>query len=162
TDIGAINSRAQLDRIKELVASGEQEAERYSAPCKIPDRGFFFPPTFFTGAAQASRIAREEIFGPVLTILSFRTPDEAIEKANNMYVAGAFIRSESGRYFQVSGEGGADPGTVNYPRGSRKDVRDAVLAAKNAENGWAGRTAFNRGQILYRLAEVVESRRDEL
>jgi aldehyde dehydrogenase (NAD+) len=84
TDVGAINSKAQLERIREMVAAGEEEgAQRYSAPCKIPDKGFWFPPTLFTGASQSSRIAREEIFGPVLTIMTFRTPDEAIEKANN-------------------------------------------------------------------------------
>jgi hypothetical protein len=88
-----------------------------------------------------------------------------INKAYKMYVGGAFVRSESGRYFQVSSrkpDGDADPETVNVPRGSRKDVRDAVLVAKNAEAGWAGRTAFNRSQILYRLAEVLESRASEL
>jgi len=88
-----------------------------------------------------------------------------VNRAYKMYVGGAFVRSESGRYFQVKSGAmvkGADPGVVNFPRGSRKDVRDAVLAAKNAESGWAGRTAFNRGQILYRLAEMMESRRDEL
>ena len=88
-----------------------------------------------------------------------------VNRAYKMYVGGAFVRSESGRYFQVKTGAmvrGADPGVLNFPRGSRKDVRDAVLAAKNAEAGWAGRTAFNRGQILYRLAEMMESRRDEL
>src|SRR5512140_1646461 len=88
-----------------------------------------------------------------------------VNKAYKMYVGGAFVRSESGRYFQVKGgEGGVgvDPETVNVPRGSRKDARDAVLAAKNALAGWSGRTAFNRGQILYRLAEVMESRKEEL
>ncbi|MBN9166221.1 MAG: aldehyde dehydrogenase [Myxococcales bacterium 68-20] len=83
-----------------------------------------------------------------------------------MFVGGAFVRSESGRYFQVQGARGSDadpdPETVNVPRGSRKDVRDAVLVAKNALGGWEKRTAFNRGQILYRLAEVMESRRPEL
>jgi acyl-CoA reductase-like NAD-dependent aldehyde dehydrogenase len=89
----------------------------------------------------------------------------SVNKAYKMYVGGAFVRSESGRYFQVRGgdaEGSADPSVVNVPRGSRKDARDAVLAAKNAADGWAGRTAYNRGQILYRLAEVMESRREEL
>jgi aldehyde dehydrogenase (NAD+) len=86
TDIGAINSRMQLDRIRALVASGEEEgAERYSAPCTLPSRGFWFPPTIFTGVSLSHRIAREEIFGPVLSILTFRTPDEAIEKANNTF-----------------------------------------------------------------------------
>jgi acyl-CoA reductase-like NAD-dependent aldehyde dehydrogenase len=88
----------------------------------------------------------------------------SVNKAYKMYVGGAFVRSESGRYFQVRGEveGSADPSVVNVPRGSRKDARDAVLAAKNAADPWAARTAYNRGQILYRLAEVMESRRDEL
>jgi acyl-CoA reductase-like NAD-dependent aldehyde dehydrogenase len=88
-----------------------------------------------------------------------------VNRAYKMYVGGAFVRSESGRYFQVKSGAivkGADPPVLNMPRGSRKDVRDAVLAAKNAEAAWAGRTAFNRGQILYRLAEMMESRRDEL
>ncbi|MEO8876998.1 MAG: aldehyde dehydrogenase family protein [Polyangiaceae bacterium] len=86
-----------------------------------------------------------------------------VAKAYKMFVGGEFVRSESGRYFQVQGETKeADPDTINIPRGSRKDARDAVLAAKNAEAGWAGKTAFNRGQILYRLAEMMESRRDEL
>lgn len=94
-------------------------------------------------------------------------PRVAVAKAYKMFVGGAFVRSESGRYFQVQGthetEGvDPDPETVNVPRGSRKDVRDAVLAAKNALAGWEKRTAFNRGQILYRLAEVMESRRPEL
>jgi aldehyde dehydrogenase (NAD+) len=98
TDVGAINSKAQLQRIKDLVESGENEgAERYSAPCEIPEKGFYFPPTFFTGAAQSCRIAREEIFGPVLTIMTFRTPDEAIEKANNtMYGLSAGIWTDKG------------------------------------------------------------------
>jgi acyl-CoA reductase-like NAD-dependent aldehyde dehydrogenase len=85
-----------------------------------------------------------------------------VNKAYKMYVGGAFVRSESGRYFQVKGSESVDPETVNIPRGSRKDVRDAVLAANNALGGWSARTAFNRGQILYRLAEVMESRKEEL
>jgi acyl-CoA reductase-like NAD-dependent aldehyde dehydrogenase len=87
-----------------------------------------------------------------------------VNKAYKMFVGGAFVRSESGRFFQVSGagEGSPDPATVNVPRGSRKDARDAVLAAKNAHPAWAARTAFNRGQILYRLAEMMESRKAEL
>lgn len=84
TDIGAINSAEQLARITELVTSGEQEgAERWSPECTLPDRGYWFAPTIFTSVTQAHRIAREEIFGPVLSVLTFRTPDEAIEKANN-------------------------------------------------------------------------------
>ncbi len=84
TDIGAINSSEQLARIRELSAVGESEgAERWSPPCELPDRGFWFAPTIFTGVSQAHRIAREEIFGPVLSVLTFRTPAEAVEKANN-------------------------------------------------------------------------------
>ena len=84
TDLGAINSSAQLAKIKELSQAGSSEgAQMWSAPCSLPDRGFWFAPTIFTGVSQAHRIAREEIFGPVLSILTFRTPQEAIDKANN-------------------------------------------------------------------------------
>ena len=84
TDIGAINSRAQLEKIEELVASGiEQGATLVQQQCELPTKGFFFPASFFTNVHQSHRIAREEIFGPVLSILTFRTPDEAVEKANN-------------------------------------------------------------------------------
>jgi aldehyde dehydrogenase (NAD+) len=84
TDIGAINSAEQLARIRELSAVGDAEgADRWSAPCVLPERGYWFPPTVFTGVSLAHRVAREEIFGPVLSVLTFRTPDEAIEKANN-------------------------------------------------------------------------------
>jgi aldehyde dehydrogenase (NAD+) len=84
TDVGAINSRAQLEKIEELVASGVAEgAEIYQPECVLPERGFWFRPTLFTGVSQSHRIAREEIFGPVLSILTFRTPEEAVEKANN-------------------------------------------------------------------------------
>jgi aldehyde dehydrogenase (NAD+) len=84
TDIGAINSREQLNRIEELVRSGiDQGAALVQQQCELPARGFFFPASFFTNVHQSHRIAREEIFGPVLSILTFRTPEEAIEKANN-------------------------------------------------------------------------------
>jgi aldehyde dehydrogenase (NAD+) len=84
TDIGAINSREQLAKIQDLVQSGIAEgAEIHQPACKLPRNGFYFPPTLFSGVSQSHRIANEEIFGPVLSILSFRTPDEAIEKANN-------------------------------------------------------------------------------
>ncbi len=98
TDIGAINSAAQLARIRELVASGEEEgAEIYQPPCELPERGYWFPPTVFTGVAQSYRIAQEEIFGPVLSVLTFRTPDEAVEKANNsMYGLSAGIWTDKG------------------------------------------------------------------
>ena len=84
TDLGAINSAAQLSKIRELSDSGTKEgANIWSAPCSLPSKGFWFPPTIFTGVTQAHRIAREEIFGPVLSVLTFRTPQEALEKANN-------------------------------------------------------------------------------
>ena len=84
TDIGAINSREQLDKIKRLVGIGVDEgAELYQPACDIPERGFWFPPTVFTGVSQSHRIAQEEIFGPVLSVMTFRTPEEAVEKANN-------------------------------------------------------------------------------
>lgn len=84
TDIGAINSSEQLNRIRELVASGiEEGAELHQPACALPKKGFYFPPTLFSNVSQSHRIAREEIFGPVLSILTFRTPEEAIEKANN-------------------------------------------------------------------------------
>ena len=98
TDIGAINSSAQLAKIKELSAAGSAEgAEQWSAPCEIPKAGYWFPPTIFTGVSQTHRIAREEIFGPVLSVLTFRTPHEAIEKANNTpYGLSAGVWSEKG------------------------------------------------------------------
>jgi len=98
TDIGAINSRAQLEKIGELVARGVEEgAIMYQPPCDLPDRGFWFAPTLFTGVSQSHRIAREEIFGPVLSILTFRTPEEAVEKANNTpYGLSAGIWTEKG------------------------------------------------------------------
>jgi aldehyde dehydrogenase (NAD+) len=84
TDIGAINSKAQLEKIQGLVESGlEEGAEMFQPECKLPERGYWFPPTLFTNVAQSYRIAREEIFGPVLSVLTFRTPAEAVEKANN-------------------------------------------------------------------------------
>jgi aldehyde dehydrogenase (NAD+) len=98
TDIGAINSRQQLDKITELAAAGDAEgAERWSPPCRLPDRGFWFPPTVFTGVSQSHRIAREEIFGPVLSVLTFRTPEEAVAKANNTpYGLSAGVWTEKG------------------------------------------------------------------
>ncbi|MCW3158814.1 aldehyde dehydrogenase family protein [Micropruina sonneratiae] len=84
TDVGAINSAEQLAKITELSGVGEAEgAERWSPACELPAKGFWFAPTIFTGVSQAHRIAREEIFGPVLSVLTFRTPKEAVEKANN-------------------------------------------------------------------------------
>ena len=98
TDVGAINSAAQLDRIRTLTDAGEAEgATRWTAPCDLPDRGFWFAPTVFTDVSQSHRIAREEIFGPVLSVLTFRTPDEAVAKANNTpYGLSAGVWTEKG------------------------------------------------------------------
>jgi aldehyde dehydrogenase (NAD+) len=98
TDVGAINSKEQLAKIIELAAVGDSEgAERWSPACNLPSKGFWFAPTIFTGVTQAHRIAREEIFGPVLSVLTFRTPQEAIEKANNTpFGLSAGIWSEKG------------------------------------------------------------------
>ena len=98
TDVGAINSRAQLEKIRELVESGVEEgAEMVQTTCKLPARGFWFAPTFFTGVSQSYRIAQEEIFGPVLSVLTFRTAEEAIEKANNTpYGLSAGVWTEKG------------------------------------------------------------------
>jgi aldehyde dehydrogenase (NAD+) len=98
SDVGAINSKEQLAKIVELAAAGDAEgAERWSPACDLPGKGFWFAPTIFTGVTQAHRIAREEIFGPVLSVLTFRTPQEAIEKANNTpFGLSAGIWSEKG------------------------------------------------------------------
>ncbi len=98
TDVGAINSRMQLEKIEELVQSGRDEgAEIYQPPCRLPEKGYWFVPTVFTNVAQSYRIAQEEIFGPVLSVLTFRTPDEAVEKANNtMYGLSAGVWTEKG------------------------------------------------------------------
>ena len=99
TDVGAINSKAQLDRICELVESGVSAgADMYqSGVCQLPARGYYFKPTVFTGVTQSHRIAREEIFGPVLSVLTFRTLKEAVEKANNtMYGLSAGVWTDKG------------------------------------------------------------------
>ncbi|MEV6620232.1 aldehyde dehydrogenase family protein [Amycolatopsis sp. NPDC051106] len=98
TDVGAINSAEQLAKIRGLVESGDAEgAQRWTSPCPMPDRGFFFAPTVFANVHQSMRIAREEIFGPVLSVLTFRTPDEAVAKANNTpYGLSAGIWTEKG------------------------------------------------------------------
>jgi aldehyde dehydrogenase (NAD+) len=98
TDVGAINSAMQLAKIEELVESGREEgAEIYQPPCRLPEKGYWFAPTVFTNVAQSYRIAQEEIFGPVLSVLTFRTPDEAVEKANNTpYGLSAGVWTEKG------------------------------------------------------------------
>jgi aldehyde dehydrogenase (NAD+) len=98
TDVGAINSKQQLEKIEDLVASGREEgADIYQPPCRLPEKGYWFVPTVFTNVAQSYRIAQEEIFGPVLSVLTFRTPEEAVEKANNTpYGLSAGVWTEKG------------------------------------------------------------------
>jgi aldehyde dehydrogenase (NAD+) len=98
TDVGAINSAMQLEKIRELVESGREEgAQIYQPPCTLPEKGYWFVPTVFTDVAQSYRIAQEEIFGPVLSVLTFRTPEEAVEKANNTpYGLSAGVWTEKG------------------------------------------------------------------
>ncbi|MFC4562375.1 aldehyde dehydrogenase family protein [Nocardiopsis mangrovi] len=98
TDIGAINSAAQLERVRALTATADEEnVERWSPACDLPERGYWFAPTVLTGVSQAHRVAREEIFGPVLSVLTFRTPEEAVAKANNTpYGLSAGVWTEKG------------------------------------------------------------------
>ncbi|MCH2443569.1 MAG: aldehyde dehydrogenase family protein, partial [Acidimicrobiales bacterium] len=98
TDVGAINSAAQLARITELVDAGVAEgADLHQSSCDLPERGFWFPPTVLTGVQQAHRVAREEIFGPVLAVQTFRTAEEAVDKANNTpYGLSAGVWTEKG------------------------------------------------------------------
>lgn len=107
TDIGAINSREQLDRINELIEVGINEGgDIYQSSCELPDKGYWCKPTLFTNISQSHRIAREEIFGPVLAIQTFRTPEEAVEKANNTpYGLSAGVWTDKGsKIFQVSSQ----------------------------------------------------------
>ena len=244
TDVGAINSAAQLDRIEALVDAGEHEgadAAPSAARCPSAATGSRRRCSPTSRRSTASRV--EEIFGPVVSVMTFRTDAEAIAKANNtayglaagvwtdkgarafavtadaarrrpsgrtpttastrrrafggyresgfgreggtaglrpylrsdepaangrravakthkLYLDGAFVRSESGRHLEATDGDGEH--VANVPRASRKDVRDAVRAARKAAGPWAARTAYNRGQILYRFAEALESRADEL
>ena len=238
TDVGAINSKAQLDRITTLMEAGVAEgATTWTSSCPLPKNGFFIAPTIFTDATPSMRIAREEIFGPVLTTMTFRTPDEAVTKANNsayglsagvwtekgsramgmaaalragviwdntfnrfdpaaelrrlqgvgvrpgrravgdggvlegrrglvmshlavaktykLYIGGAFPRSESGRTYRALDASGGF--LANAARASRKDARDAVAAARKGFGAWSKATAYNRGQVIYRIAEMLES-----
>ena len=240
TDIGAINSAEQLARIRELSDAGEAEgAQRWSPPCELPERGFWFPPTIFTGVSASHRIAREEIFGPVLSVLTFRTPQEAVDKANNTpYGLSAGIWTEKGsrilwmarqlragvvwantfnrfdpglavRRLQGVGlrargrparAGGLPCRPLSEPRAARAQdlqalhrrrlpalgvgpllpgrgrlrhaarARRAGLAQGRARRGrrgaqgvpgLVGRDAYNRGQVIYRVAEMLDGRREQ-
>lgn len=104
TDIGAVNSRSQYDRILSYLETGKEEsAEMYQPNCTVPQKGFFCKPTLFTGVSQSNRIVQEEIFGPVLTIQTFRTPEEAVEKANNTPygLAGGVWTDKGSKIFQL-------------------------------------------------------------
>jgi aldehyde dehydrogenase (NAD+) len=106
TDVGAINSAAQLARIEALVLEGEREgATRRSIACALPEAGYWFPPTLFLDVAPANRIAVEEIFGPVVSVTTFRTPKEAVERANNSaYGLAAGVWTDNGaKAFEVAG-----------------------------------------------------------
>ncbi len=107
TDIGAINSRMQLEKIKKYLKIGVNEGgEMYQAACSVPSKGFWCKPTLFTNVSQSSRIVQEEIFGPVLAIQSFRTLEEVIEKANNIPygLSGGVWTDKGSRIFKVTGE----------------------------------------------------------
>jgi aldehyde dehydrogenase (NAD+) len=98
TDVGAINSRAQLDTIERYITMGSSEgANCFTAPCDLPAKGFWCRPTLFTGVQPSHTIAREEIFGPVLSVMTFRTPEEAVQRANNTtYGLSAGVWTEKG------------------------------------------------------------------
>ena len=105
TDVGAINSREQLERIEALVSEGEREgATRRSVSCELPEHGYWFPPTMFLDVAPANRIAAEEIFGPVVSVTTFRSPSEAVERANNSaYGLAAGVWTDNGaKAFEVA------------------------------------------------------------
>ncbi len=107
TDIGAINSKEQFDIIQNYLKIGRKEgSEIYQSPCQLPKKGYFMPPTLFTDVAQSNRIAQEEIFGPVLTIQTFRTIDEVIQKANNTpYGLAAGVWTDKGsRIFNMTAQ----------------------------------------------------------
>ena len=238
TDVGAINSRRAARRASRRWSrpARPRARPRRRSRARCPSRGYWFAPTLFLDVAPANRIAAEEIFGPVVSVTTFRTQAEAIEKANNSaYGLAAGVWTDKGaKAFEVTsklragivwqntynrfdptaafggykesgfGREGGPSGLLpvrggervsrraagrqdlqavrrrrvraqrvrplrrgprrggehvaNVPRGSRKDVRDAVKAARGAADGWAERTAYNRGQILYRFAEALESR----
>jgi aldehyde dehydrogenase (NAD+) len=106
TDVGAINSLEQLNRIKELIGVGlEEGAQMHQTDCAVPDTGYFLQPTIFTDVTPSHRIARDEIFGPVLSVLTFRTPEEAIEKANNTPygLANGIWTDKGSKLFRVAG-----------------------------------------------------------
>ncbi len=106
TDIGAINSLEQLNRIQELIGAGlEEGAQMHQPNCDVPDTGYFLQPTIFTDVTPSHRIAQEEIFGPVLSVLTFRTPEEAVHKANNTFygLANGIWSDKGSKLFKIAG-----------------------------------------------------------
>ncbi len=199
-DIGAIVAPVQLERIKRLVDQGVAEgATCWQPQIEMPSRGLYFPPTLLSNVHPTSVVAQQEIFGPVLAAMTFRTPAEAVELANNtvyglassknapalraperppsesrnghqrvdpaidrtvkLYIGGKQARPDSGYSIEVRGAKGELLGEA--PLGNRKDIRNAVEAARKAAS-WAKTTAHNRAQVLYYMAENLSLRREEI
>jgi acyl-CoA reductase-like NAD-dependent aldehyde dehydrogenase len=156
TDLGAINSAEQLKRIKDLTSSGDAEgAQRWSPECKLPNKGFWMAPTIFTGVSQSHRIAREEIFGPVLSVLTFRTPAEAIEKANNtMYGLSAGVWSDKGSKILWAAQK-LKAGVIWSNTFNKFDPASPFGGYK--ESGW-GREGGRHGLVGYLSTETMVSK----
>lgn len=147
TDVGAINSKSQLEKIRELCKIGQEEgATLHQVRCDLPQRGFYFPPSYFTGVALSHRIAREEIFGPVLAVLTFRTPEEAVEKANNIaYGLSAGVWTDKGsKIFALTRR--MEAGVVWANTFNKFDPTSPFGGFKESgfgrEGGWHGLTAY--------------------
>jgi aldehyde dehydrogenase (NAD+) len=156
TDLGAINSAEQLKRIHEISNTGDAEgANRWSPDCKLPSKGFWYPPTIFTGVSQSHRIARDEIFGPVLSVLTFRTPAEGIEKANNtMYGLSAGVWSDKGSKILWAAKQ-LKAGVIWSNTFNKFDPASPFGGYK--ESGW-GREGGRHGLAGYLTSQVKESK----
>ena len=160
TDVGAINSEAQLGRISALMNAGIAEgAELWSSSCPLPKNGFYLSPSIFTNATPSMRIAREEIFGPVLTTMTFRTPDEAVSKANNSpYGLSAGVDREG-----LAGDGDGRGAAVWCDLGQHlQSVRSAASFGGYKESGF-GREGGPSGLAAYLNTDdeaVVQARGD--
>ena len=156
TDLGAINSAEQLKRIHEISNTGDAEgASRWSPDCKLPSKGFWYPPTIFTGVSQSHRIARDEIFGPVLSVLTFRTPAEGIEKANNtMYGLSAGVWSDKGSKILWAAKQ-LKAGVIWSNTFNKFDPASPFGGYK--ESGW-GREGGRHGLAGYLTSQVKESK----
>jgi len=156
TDLGAINSAEQLKRIQDISNTGDAEgASRWSPDCKLPSKGFWYPPTIFTGVSQSHRIARDEIFGPVLSVLTFRTPTEGIEKANNtMYGLSAGVWSDKGSKILWAAKQ-LKAGVIWSNTFNKFDPASPFGGYK--ESGW-GREGGRNGLAGYLISQVKESK----